>query len=383
VLRALTLGWLVVLLLASCGRTGLLTADPCGDEGATMACANDCGDGVVTCRGGFWSACEVPETARACENTCGSGSQTCRDGAWSSCEVAPVERSCSGLCGQGVETCTQGAWGGCEMPPVDLPCKSTCGDGVQHCENERLGYCATPLRTRACASACGAGHEACVDGAWQPCDAPQPRPPLLHAVIRDFQPATNPDFEFDLHGGDGNDPYIVDTVLGHDDTPIYTNDPRIHTTSGPTFYEWYHDTPDSIRIEYDIQLQNSPTRPGFFLYDNPAFFPLDDRGFGNDGYAHNFHFTLATMLTFHYVGGEVFDFSGDDDIWVFVNRHLAINLGGLHQRESASVSLDAHAAEFELSPGTTYAIHIFFAERHSVDSEFRVETSVADQGSCP
>jgi fibro-slime domain-containing protein len=89
------------------------------------------------------------------------------------------------------------------------------------------------------------------------------------------------------------------------------------------------------------------------------------------------------MLTFHYVGGEVFDFSGDDDIWVFVNRHLAINLGGLHQRESASVPLDARATEFQIVPGSTYAIHIFFAERHTVQSEFRVETSVADQGSCP
>jgi len=82
-------------------------------------------------------------------------------------------------------------------------------------------------------------------------------------------------------------------------------------------------------------------------------------------------------------GGEIFSFTGDDDMWVFINRHLAINLGGLHPRKSASVSLDEKAPSLEISHGEIYPIHIFFAERHTVSSTFTLETSVADQGSCP
>ncbi len=210
-------------------------------------------------------------------------------------------------------------------------------------------------------------------------------PVATRACASDFTPQTNPDFELDLRGRRGDDPYIVAPVLAADDTPLFSGDPRVHTTTASTCAEWYHDGPYSIRIDdVTLQLQRSPDRPGFFVYDAERFFPIDGRGFGdyaNSG--HNYHFTLRTELTFRYTGGEVFSFTGDDDMWVFVNRHLAIDLGGLHERESSSVSLDAHAAELGLTLGEDYLIAIFFVERHTIDSSFRLETCVADRGSCP
>jgi fibro-slime domain-containing protein len=355
--KALAAGLLVCLVLPSCGRTGLLTSQPCGQEGATEPCENGCGYGVLTCTNGYFGACVVPDATRECANACGTGTETCSDGAWGSCTVARAERSCQGVCGTGAQACSDGAWGDCDVP----------------------------VAVRDCSSVCGSGHESCIDGSWQPCDAPLPLPPILHTVIRDFTPSTNPDFEFDLMGTIGDDPYIVGPLLGADDTPMYTGDPRIHTTTATTFYEWYHDTPESIRIDdVELELQSSTDKPGFFVYDNPQFFPIDGRGFGNyENYGHNYHFTLATELTFRYVGGEVFSFSGDDDIWVFINRHLAINLGGLHEQEGSSVTLDEHTTDFELALGQVYPIHIFFAERHTFGSEFMLETSVADPSSCP
>ncbi|HEX5098138.1 MAG TPA: fibro-slime domain-containing protein [Polyangiaceae bacterium] len=344
---------------ASCGRTGLWMADPCDDEGAERNCSDTCGGGVEVCEEGLWSECRVPK----------------------------AERDCRTICGQGTQSCEHSRWGACEVPPVDFPCDNLCGAGVQHCADGRMGNCDVPPVSRDCESGCGTGHETCTNGAWQPCDAPQPNPPVLHTVLRDFSPATSPDFEFDRHGIPGDEPFLVKDLLGPDDKPEWSGDPSIHTVqSKETFDTWYRDTPGiNAHIDYDLALEASATKPGFFVYDNLYFFPLDNdpRGFGNEGRQHDYHFTLEAKLTFRYAGGEIFSFTGDDDMWVFINRHLAINLGGLHPRKSASVSLDERALSLEISHGEIYPIHIFFAERHTVSSTFTLETSVADQGSCP
>jgi fibro-slime domain-containing protein len=78
----------------------------------------------------------------------------------------------------------------------------------------------------------------------------------------------------------------------------------------------------------------------------------------------------------------VFRFTGDDDMWVFVNRRLAIDLGGLHTPRSASVELDSIALGHGLVVGETYPLHFFFAERHTIESNFTIHTSIAEPGSC-
>jgi fibro-slime domain-containing protein len=51
-------------------------------------------------------------------------------------------------------------------------------------------------------------------------------------------------------------------------------------------------------------------------------------------------------------------------------------LGGVHGPESAVVDIDAIAAQIGITPGNAYPFDFFFAERHTSDSNFRMETTL-------
>jgi len=91
----------------------------------------------------------------------------------------------------------------------------------------------------------------------------------------------------------------------------------------------------------------------------------------------NFGFTTELHMKFKYNGGEHFTFSGDDDLWVFVNHKLALDLGGLHPLATGTIDLDQAAAGLGISPGNIYPIELFHAERHTQSSNFRVDTNLA------
>jgi fibro-slime domain-containing protein len=203
----------------------------------------------------------------------------------------------------------------------------------------------------------------------------------LRAVIRDFRgwpgPAgepKHPDFEYVISDETG----IVATELGADDKPVYAHTGPTVTTNGPDAYnQWYRDVAGvNLKFEYQIALTEDPARPGTFLYDNDAYFPIDDQGWGNQFQSHNFDFTSEVHFNFPYRGGEHFTFRGDDDVWVFVNGHLAIDLGGVHSAKTSTIDLDARATDLGISPGHSYRMDIFHAERHVIASTFHIETTL-------
>ncbi len=192
----------------------------------------------------------------------------------------------------------------------------------------------------------------------------------ITGTIRDFN-ASHADFEGVIGGHETG---IVSTTLGADGKPVWsgTGDASSQFSNESNFNQWYRDTPGvNLSANYTISLTDDDN-DGIFTYANNSFFPIDNQLLGNEGRSHNYHFTYEIATTFTYQGGETFSFTGDDDVWVFINDQLVVDLGGVHGAINGSVDVDT----LGLTSGNDYSFNLFFAERHTVASNFNIETSL-------
>jgi fibro-slime domain-containing protein len=340
-------------------------------EGAPSSCvATTCGDGK-------------PEGAESCDDA----NQLPFDGCSATCQTEPVCRggACTSSCGDGLvlnEDCDDG--------------NRTAGDGCSaDCEVEAGFRCAMD-------GACAMVDGRCVM-----------RVPVIY---RDFNES-----HVDFGGGCGSlTKGVVRSTLGARGKPLLLDGSDACIESASSFAEWYTANANNATILGSLVLYEDgkggfvnrygpngepwlgPAGDAQQSYDgNPLFFPIDDSPLALEderwpaaipeeyGYAgrpledtvissarsHNFHFTTEVVTWFLYDASApaTLDFLGDDDVWVFINGRLAVDLGGLHLPEAGSVTLDATtAAYFGLTDRGVYEVKVFHAERSVDGSSFKL-----------
>jgi fibro-slime domain-containing protein len=255
-------------------------------------------------------------------------------------------------------------------------------------------------------------------------DAGESAPTIdLTGVVRDFRersaPDGHPDMERKPARGFGLYCGNISPVLGEDGKPVYTGagfkvgnqwadssgrpichllydesrDDVAGSSNGAdtggiqdsaSFDQWYRDVPGvnqgaPLTLRFDLQ------EDGTYVFDDSVseiydslggFFPIDDQMLGNPGGSpdHNFHFTfeLHTEFEFDADGQQFFRFVGDDDVWVFVDGRLVVDLGGVHSAQEQFLDFE----RLGLVDGETYDLDFFFAERHRTQSNFRIVTNL-------
>lgn len=152
-------------------------------------------------------------------------------------------------------------------------------------------------------------------------------------------------------------------------------------------------------VQGNLVFNYIPGTAGMYQYNNPNFFPLDQSGFqtppnlpdptlsfngaplnrnpGLPNYnPHNYSFAMHLQKTFQFQAGQTFQFAGDDDMWVFVNGQLVLDLGGVHNTTVGQFALDNLTAQLGLIVGDSATLDVFYCERQAVGSDIEITTNI-------
>lgn len=126
-----------------------------------------------------------------------------------------------------------------------------------------------------------------------------------------------------------------------------------------------------------------------------GWFPIDGLGFAQIFNNRNFHHTTAGngQFVYHKDDKLFFAFTGDDDVYLYINGKLVIDAGGIHDKDNSEVYLENRAgtgtrvvnvgstsetwAEYlELEEGGIYRFDFFQMERNLTESNFSIYTNI-------
>lgn len=196
-----------------------------------------------------------------------------------------------------------------------------------------------------------------------------------------------------IYQADTNMTTVTGTDMKEHSVPIYgmavdAYKSIVLTDNGTGTYSFeagYSGTKKDVRYDRESGTIYNGTNGG----DESGFYPLEDLGYEQPGLltatskvnngAKNGSFTLRGESQFVYNKDSnlYFTFTGDDDVYMYINGTLALDLGGAHGRNSKTVNLnDLDATKYGLKEGQVATFTFFYMERCSDASTFGIKTNM-------
>ena len=210
-------------------------------------------------------------------------------------------------------------------------------------------------------------------------------------------------------GGSGNrDLSYLFTPSNGTDKTAYTNVNGLFKKVGDYYvydsnqnYAWYNPSTNSFDVYNSTYYQHSGSETGGYHTPAPkpiGFFPFHPWDDQYDLYVNwnknlNHHFGMSMSVPFSLpkdpkavvdTNGDpiIFEFSGDDDLWVFIDGKLAMDIGGIHQPTSGTidftnktVTVNGNQQSFNFSglyDGKQHTLQVFYIERGGCDSNCKI-----------
>ncbi len=204
----------------------------------------------------------------------------------------------------------------------------------------------------------------------------------------------------------GDKIHVFDAGFANTKTPVVTTPPAIdyneadnsiQNSSAAGKAHFYYDATHTTTLNPFLPVTAGNNAAGqtktAYIQDDGALNTAADR---DTLVNRNFGYVLSSYGEFVYHADDelFFDFEGDDDVYLFINGELVMDIGAAHSIDGVRFNLNdyvnaAKAGTLEggagqnerekklsLEEGKTYPFHFFYMERHSYGANIRISTNI-------